>query len=403
MTPVPPAGAAELLAELVAIPSVNPGADPDAPLDRPLGEARLAAWLAARLREWGAEVTLPEVLPGRPNVIARFAGRQPERVLLFEAHMDTVAVAGMSIPPFEPAVRDGRLYGRGACDTKGPMAAMLAAIRRVQAEDGDLPLTVIFAGCCDEELGARGSRALAATPGLAPDLAVIAEPTDLGIVHAHKGTIRWRIRTRGVAAHSSAPERGVNAIYRMAHVLAMLENDMMPRLGKRQHPLLGPATVSAGTIRGGTQVNVVPDACELGVDRRLLPGETPQAATAEMRALLEAMATRLPGFEADIEPLQFYEPLELDPQSAPCRVVAAACEQALGAARFTVAPWSSDGGVMAAAGWPAVVIGPGSIHQAHTHDECIELNALERGVDLYAAIIRQGATPAWPTTRKPPA
>jgi acetylornithine deacetylase len=258
-------------------------------------------------------------------------------------------------------------------------------------EDGCLPVTTMCAGTCDEELEARGARALARSPGARADLAVVAEPTDLAIVHAHKGTIRWRIRTLGIPAHSSAPERGVNAISHMARVIAMLEQEGIPALAARRHPLLGAATLSVGTIRGGTQVNVVPAECVLNVDRRLLPGESREEATAEVRARLEALAARVPGMRWSVEALQYYEPIEVPPDAPVCRLVAAACERTLGEARFATAPWSSDAGVLAAAGIPCILMGPGSIQQAHTHDEFIELRELERGVAVYAAIIRQTA------------
>lgn len=378
-----------LLSDLVACPSVNPVRP--GPIESPFGETAMAALLGRLLGGWGAAIEMVEVEPGRPTVLARFAGANPARTLLLEAHTDTVQVDDMSIPPFTPTVRDGRLYGRGASDVKGPMAAMLAAIRRVLDEDGRLPVNVIFAGSCDEELGARGARALARMPGMKPDVAVVAEPTDLEIVHAHKGTIRWRIRTKGVAAHSSAPERGVNAIYHMARVLAMIEEEMIPAVREHRHPLLGSATISAGTIQGGTQVNVVPAECVLNLDRRLLPGETQDQATAEIRARLEALAVRIPTMKWSLEALQFYDPFEQPTTSPACRLVAAACEKVLGQARFAIAPWSSDAGVMAATGMPCVLFGPGSIKQAHTHDEFIEVRELERGVDVYAAIIREAA------------
>lgn len=381
-----------LVSALVACPSVNPAGRSS--VDPPYGEGRMADLLESLLSGWGATVERQEVAPGRPNVIARFAGARPGPLLLFEAHMDTVPVVDMSIPPFTPTVREGRLYGRGACDTKGPMAAMLMAIRRVLDEDGGLPVPLMFAGACDEEMGASGSRALAALPGLRPRLAVVAEPTDLAIIHAHKGTIRWRIATHGVAAHSSAPERGVNAIYHMVRVISMIEAEMISRVGVHRHPLLGSATISVGTIQGGTQANVVPAACAIDVDRRLLPGETPEAATVEMRAQLDALAQRTPGLNCTLETLQFYEPFEMAQDAAPCRIVAAACQRVLGGVQFATAPWSADAGVMAATGMPCVLIGPGSIRQAHTHDEFIEIAELERGVDVYAAIIREMATEA---------
>ncbi|MCE9615185.1 MAG: M20 family metallopeptidase [Lentisphaerae bacterium] len=386
----------ELLAELVACPSVNP-AD-RWPIEPPFGEARLAALLATRLRSWGAAVTVRDVLPGRPNLVARFDGINARRSIMLESHSDTVQAADMTIPPFTPTVRDGRLYGRGACDTKGPMAAMLLGIRKVLDEDGRMPVTVYFASACDEELGARGARSLIG-PDFRPDLAVVGEPTDLAICHAHKGTLRWRIRTQGVAAHSSAPERGVNAIYQMNRVLQCIEAEMIPALRDRRHPLLGAATMSVGTITGGTQANVVPAECTIEVDRRLLPGESREALTAEARAKLDALAAATPAFTYALDATQYYEPLEMPTDGWAAQVVSAGCARALGAARFVTAPWASNAGVFATQGLPSLLFGPGSIQQAHTKDEFIEVRAVEQAVGVYAEIIREcGRTTSWPAS-----
>ncbi len=383
-----------LLSELVVCPSVNPSDRKD--LQPPYGEGPLAELLAVRLRAWGAEVTLREVVPGRPNVIARFEGADPSRSLMLEAHSDTVQGSDMTIPPFEPAVRAGRLYGRGSCDTKGPMAAMLLGIRRVLDEDGRMPVTVYFVSTCDEEQGARGARALI-SKDFRPDLAVVGEPTDLAICHAHKGTLRWSIRTHGVAVHSSAPQRGVNAIYHMARVIELIEREVAPGLRGKRHPLLGEATISVGVIRGGTQSNVVPAECTIEIDRRMLPGESREEVTEAMRVRLEALKASIPIFSYDIEALQYYEPMEVSTDSIPCRLMAEACTRVLGAAQFVTAPWSANAGVFAALGVPCVLFGPGSIKQAHTKDEFIELGEVEKAVDVYAELIRQcGVAREWP-------
>jgi len=198
-----------LLTELVRCASVSPGTGPVT--GPPYGEGRLAALLAEKVRALGGGVELREVEPGRPNFIGTFEGRDPGRSLMLEAHGDTVAVDGMTIDPFAARVRDGRLYGRGSCDTKGSMAAMLLAIEQVLAQDGATPVTVYFVSTCGEEITGLGAKALAAE-GFAADVAIIGEPTDLDVIHASKGSGRFRIETFGVAAHSSAPAGGVNAI-----------------------------------------------------------------------------------------------------------------------------------------------------------------------------------------------
>lgn len=372
-----------LLSELIACPSVNPGRGAAGGSG---GEARLAEMLAALLRGWGGEVRVTEVVPGRPNLVATFVGRGDGRSLMLEAHSDTVSVEGMTVPPFEATIRDGRLHGRGACDTKGPMAAMLAALRSVLDEGGP-PGTVHFVSTCDEECGAIGASALMAS-GYRADIAVVGEPTGLEIVRAHKGALRWNIATRGRAAHSASPERGTNAIYAMADIVRALQRYAEGPLAARPHPLLGKPTLSVGTISGGTQANIVPEHCQIEVDRRLLPGESREGALAEMLVVLEPLRAAIPALDFSCEPLGCYPPFQEAPDGPAAALVAAACERALGRATFAVAPWASNAGFFGAAGIPCVVFGPGHIAQAHTADEFIEVEQLRRAVVAYAEIIR---------------
>ncbi|MEI6083857.1 MAG: M20 family metallopeptidase [Verrucomicrobiota bacterium] len=362
----------DLLSQLVACPSVNPkNATQFSP---PLGEAGLVALLEKLLRSWGAKIEISEVHPGRPNLLACFPGKNPHRSILLDAHTDTVAVDGMIIPPFTPTVRAGKLYGRGACDTKGPMAAMLLGLRRVLAA-GQPPATVWFAATCNEESGGTGAAALAKT-GIRPDFALAAEPTDLKIVHMHKGCLRVDIETKGVAVHSSMPDRGVNAIYKMCRVIDRLEHEVIPALATIKHPQLGSPTLSVGLITGGSQVNIVPESCRIQVDRRVVPGEKQ-----------EAIVQQLAGTET-CEVTEFYPALEEPIDSAASQHVATACRKIVGRADFVVAPYCTNAGIYHAAGIPSLVIGPGSLAQAHTKDEFIELNEVVRGVDLFAEIIQ---------------
>lgn len=322
-------------------------------------EEALVNLLASILGSWGARVTIQPVHPGRPNLIATLPGRDSSRSLLLEAHSDTVG----GDAPYTPVIRDGRLYGRGACDTKGPMSSMLNAIHDVLAA-GPPPVTLHFVSTCNEESGATGAHHLVAG-GFRADSAVVAEPTDLELVYAHKGALRLRLRTSGVASHSSAPELGVNAIYKMRPVLEALEAKVIPALKAVYDPVLGHPTLSVGVIHGGSQVNIVPATCTLEVDRRMVASETaPDVVT----ALLEAM----PGDVAH-EITEYYPPLFQSPDSDLVKGTAAA----LGATRLATAPWASNAGVFAAAGIPSVLFGPGSIHQAHTTDEFIDLTQLE--------------------------
>jgi acetylornithine deacetylase len=261
------------------------------------------------------------------------------------------------------------------------MASMLAGIQTALEKDGQLPITLHFVACCGEELGATGAHRLV-KQGFRADFCVVGEPTDLKIVYAHKGVVRVRLATKGVAAHSSDPSRGVNAIYKMTPVLETLERSLLPELKKKVHPLLGNPTLSIGTIHGGTQVNVVPPTCAIEIDRRFVPGETKEGVIDQILDAVEPVA------DVSCEELEYYPLLEQPTASPLVRRVAQACEKILGKADLAIAPWGSDAGVFSAAGLPSVLLGPGSILQAHTQDEFVDLNQVVSAARIYAEIIR---------------
>jgi len=375
----------ELLSRLVARASVDP---PDgACVEPPFGEGAMAALLTEILSAWGARTETVEFAPGRFNFLARFDGADPDRTLMLEAHADTVPVEGMTIPPFEPVVRDGRLYGRGSCDCKAAMAAMLLAIRRVLDEGGP-PATLWFVSTGDEEVGGTGARHLV-DGGFRPDAAIVGEPTGLAVVHATRGGYRFRIVTKGRAAHSSDPSRGVSAIAKMARVVQTIEGPLAEELGRIRHPILGPPTVSVGVIRGGEQVNVVPDRCEIEVDRRTLPDEARREIRKQFVRHLETIAAADPEFQYDLEELAWYPAFVEDRDGPVASLVAAACEATLGRAEFKAVPWTANAGIFKEAGIPCILFGPGSGGQAHTADESVDLNQVVKAVDVYAEIIRR--------------
>ena len=378
--------AADLLGRLVACPSVNPTGLDDW-VGGQYGEGAMADLLDSIVRPWGAQTRKVEFAPGRFNFIARFEGRDAGRSLMLESHADTVAVEGMTVDPFKPAIRDGRLYGRGACDTKGSMAAMLLAIRKVLDEAGQPPVTLLLVATGDEELGAGGAHNLVAE-GLCVDAAVAGEPTDLKIVYAHKGVCRFNIITEGRAAHSSEPARGVNAIVHMSRIVQLIHGELAAELTHQQHPVLGSPTISVGTIRGGSQVNVVPDRCEIRVDRRMLPGETREQILADLQGRLESLKKAAPEMTYSLQQLQRYPPLQEARDGAVAGRLAEACRRVLGGAEFAGVAYATNAGVFREAGVPSVVFGPGSISQAHTADEYIELDSLLNAAGVYAELIR---------------
>ena len=377
-----------LLAEWMAIPSVNPAFLP--PGDLRAGEGRMVASVVDHARRAGLDVECQVAAPDRCNVVVRL--RPPGRIryrILLAPHLDTVGEPNLDAQ-LRPRMEGGRLHGRGACDTKGSAAAMFQALLDV-AETGTRPreTELVFVGLVDEEnfqLGSRHYAALARKRGKAAayraDLAIVGEPTRLEVVSAHKGDVWLQLRTRGVAAHGATPHLGRNAVTDMARVVLALEGDYSRQLGlRRPHPLLGRPTVNVGSIQGGTQPNIVPAVCEISIDRRFIPGETPESVDREIRAVL-----RQAGVKAEFVDLRGSPcaALETDPELPLVRQFLAAA----GRKRTRGVHYFCDAAPLAAAGIPAIVFGPGDIAQAHTTGEWIAVDQLERARGILVKFLR---------------
>jgi len=360
----------------VRIPSVNPD---DAPGTPHTGEAELAGFLAGWLEALGAEVTLEEVLPGRPNLIARFAPRDGRPRILLGPHLDTVGVGGMTIEPFGGGIRDGRLWGRGACDTKGSMAAMLWALHEQRQRLARAPVAVDFVAFMGEESGQWGSRDFAAKHGADYQFGIVGEPTLMQVVNRSKGSLRAVLRATGRAAHSSQPERGENAILKLTRTLDLLDHHLGRALAGFSHPALGHSTLNVGVIRGGSRANIVPDWAEAELDIRLTPD---LAAAGGARALLVEL------LENHALPVELVQCNENPPMATPGDHPLVRALLAVDPATALVgAPWFSDAAHLSAGGVPSVCIGPGSIDQAHTADEFIDLAELARGAEFFGRFI----------------
>lgn len=381
-----PMHADELLKELIRRPSVNP-------MGRDLSgaeylEGRMTEYLVAFFQELGVPYDCIEVAPGRCNVVARFEGTGP--VILFDAHQDTVPIDGMTIEPFNPVEEDGRIYGRGACDVKGGMAAMLAAFRRLVTERPAGAATVIMSCTCDEERNQiglidlidclQGNRHVATLNG-PPDVAVVAEPTGLDIVVAHKGCTRWKLQVVGKAAHSSSPANGISAIYGMAKVVSCLE-EYATRLetDSKSHPLVGSPTLSVGLIEGGVSVNTVPSECTIEIDRRVIPGEDGESVVEPIERMLR---DRLPDVEFKMLPPSGIGIALPDDDNHPWadRLMTHVAGVAGPHAKVGV-PYGTHASKLAKSGVPSFVFGPGSIEQAHTKDEWIDVAELRQATDI---------------------
>jgi len=392
MVPRFPSSLVALLSELVSCPSVTPEGESGGTKH---GEAAMGERIRGFLKALGADVEIRMLAPGRPTVIGVFepAGRA-EATVLFAPHLDTVGVGGMTVPPFKLTERNGRLHGRGSCDTKGPTAALLWALRRWTRSAGARRSRVrwIVAATAGEEAGSLGAQSLirngwlassgdAGSAGIKADFAVALEPTDLRVVHAAKGVLRLWIDAEGRAAHGSRPELGDNAIYRLLPAALAIRDKVAPALAAKRHPLLGGAPLNLGLISGGQGMNVVPDHCRIGVEIRTHPACPSSEARARVAAVCARHAPR-----ATVT-VQRDAPSFVTDRSHPW------ARRLRRAARgWATADWFCDANIFGAAGIPSVAFGPGSIAQAHTRDEYIRRRELEAGASAFFRFLEAGAS-----------
>jgi acetylornithine deacetylase/succinyl-diaminopimelate desuccinylase family protein len=363
MTPV-----VRLLCDLIEIPSVNPGLCPDQP--ELTGEEDVAKHLIGLASKAGLTVERQAVLPGRDNLLVRMPpkGDVKKRIIL-APHMDTVPV--MSMGQFKAELKDGRIYGRGACDTKSCIATYFQTLLDLTNEaDLSEHTEILFLGLVDEEVNQSGSRVFGESE-IKGDLAIVGEPTELEVVIAHKGNFWINLSVKGKAAHGAAPHLGENAVHRMSKIVDVLLTDYVDLLNQRSHPLLGSPTINIGQIKGGTQPNIVPDLCSISIDRRTIPGETAESVYSEIHTLLNqhGLADR----EMDEIRKVPCHPLDTSPDHPLIQDLLAAtrCSKGKGVHYFSDASPISQGGT------PTVLYGPGSISQAHTADEWIEVEQME--------------------------
>ncbi len=369
----------ELLRQLVAIDSVNPDLVPGG-----AGEGEIARFVAGWLERAGLTVTIEEAAPGRPNVVAVARGSGGGRSLLLNAHMDTVGVAGMQ-GPHEPYIEGNRLYGRGAYDMKAGLAAimMATAAARRQSLRGDVILTAV----CDEEFASIGTASV--VKSWHADAAILTEPTQLDVCIAHKGFCWLDIETTGVAAHGSLPEVGVDAIIKMGKVLVELEAlDRSLRSGPR-HPLLGSGSLHASLITGGQELSSYPDRCLLSVERRTVPGETRELVEQQIGAILDRVATDDPQFQASMKTMLVQQPFEIVEDAPVVQTLLRQATRILGdrPAIGGAFGWM-DSALLAAAGIPTVIFGPGG-DGAHAVVEWSDLDQLQRCADVLIATIEE--------------
>ena len=369
--------AVALARALVAIDSRNPTLVSGAP-----GESGCALFLAGVLREWGFAVELLEQVPGRPNLVARI-GPSGAPSLMFAGHLDVVGVEGMTHPPFSPDIRDSRLYGRGSADMKGGIAAMCAAA--ASAITSKSTKSVVIAAVVDEEYESLGMRALLAS-GLRAEAAVLTEPTRLAICPAHRGFVWMNVGIRGHAAHGSRYDIGVDAITHAGLLLAELDVIERTRDGGLQHRLLGRGSLHASTIAGGTGMSTYPESCELTIERRTLPGETAEMAFSEIREAMARVKKRDPRFDASVTLTTAQAPSDVE-VSAPIvtKLAAAIRAEGLQAGIEGLSAWT-DAALLNEAGIPAICFGPGDIALAHSAEEWVPVDEIEKATKVLARL-----------------
>jgi acetylornithine deacetylase len=343
--------AIRLLRELVAINSVNPTLAAGAP-----GEAAIADFIAAEMRRNGLEVVVEPVVEGRPNVVGVIEGRAKGRTLMLCGHTDTVGVVGMDAP-FTPVERAGRLYGRGAQDMKGGVAAMMSAAARVSQRGGLASGRLIVAAVVDEEHSSIGADALVKT--WTADAAIVTEPTDLAIAVGHKGFAWVGVTVEGKAAHGSRPAEGQDAILRLGRVLTRLEALDSTLQARPPHPLVGTGSLHASIIAGGHELSSYPDRATLQLERRILPTEPESTAIEEVRAILDAIWREDATFRGTADAMFSRPGYEVAPDHELPRALADALTRAGTPPRITGASFWTDAAVLGHAGIPSILFGPG--------------------------------------------
>ena len=385
--------AKRLLEGLISINSVNPGTDPDSP-----GEFEISEFIRDELRRLGISVETQRVIGKRRNVIGRIRfGRKikSSRTLMINAHMDTVPVKGMSIDPLKPVVKNGFLYGRGAADTKGGLAASIASAGSLleggSADlDGELLLTFVVG----EEYLSEGSEKI--VEKYEADAAIVCEPTNLELGLAHKGFCRFLIETFGRPAHGSVPELGIDAIEKAGEIASAVNKELRPSLQRRKmaHSLAGSPTIHNSIIQGGTDAwNVVPAYCKLGVEARTIPGVSSDDVLRELRSLASKIRAtedrKSHRFKFKISKTMERLPLETSPQEAIVKSIQESARQAVGK-RLAVRgmPYWTDAAILSQRGHiPSVVLGPGKVEDAHTKDEKVELSKVYLASEIYKGAI----------------
>ena len=368
------------LTDLVRIDSVNPSLVPGG-----AGESRIAAHVAEKMRALGMTVTTLEGTRRRPSAVGRLVGSGGGRSLMLNAHLDTVGIEGM-VGALEPVIRDKRLYGRGAYDMKGSLAACLAAVKALVDAKADVRGDLVLAAVADEEYASLGTAEVAREVPV--HAAIVTEPTELDLCIAHKGFVWLEVETVGKAAHGSRFFEGIDANMRMGRFLGRLDRLEQELRARPPHPLVGPPSLHAPTLHGGSELSTYAASCRLGIERRTVPGETEAGVRAEIETLIEQTRAADPSFQASVRCLLARNAFEVPPDAPIVSAVRAAATRHIGRSPALIGkPFWMDSAILADAGVETVVIGPIG-GGAHTSEEWVDLQSLER----LAVILADAAT-----------
>lgn len=355
--------------DLVQINSVNPSLSADGN-----GEAETSSYLADSLNALGLDVKRSEVAPRRFNVVGTLKGRGGGRSILLNAHMDTVGVEGMTIDPFGGELRNGRVYGRGAQDMKGSLAAMMATAKALVDANITLKGDLLITGVADEEYASLGTEAL--VKEVRADAAIVTEPTDMHLCRAHRGFIWFDVETFGRAAHGSRYSEGVDANMRMGRFLAELDKLEQELLQREGHELTGSPSLHAALLQGGTEISTYADRCTLKIERRTAPGENIEEATAELQEIVDRLAEQDSSFRASIKRTFWREPFEIAREAEIVQTLDAALGARLGHhPAHTGQTFWTDAALFADAGMETVLLGPKGFG-LHSAEEWVEMQSV---------------------------
>ena len=377
---IPRGDAVALARVLIKIDSRNPTLAPDSP-----GEGGCARVLASVLDDWGVSVEVTEIAPGRSNVVARI-GPSDAPALMLNGHLDVVGVEGMVHDPFAAEVRDNRIYGRGSADMKGGLAVMCAAAVSVPASNTNKQ--ILITAVVDEEYESLGMRALLAS-GVRAEAAIITEPTRLAICPAHRGFAWFDVSFRGRAAHGSRYDIGVDAITHAGLLLAELEQLERTRESGARHPLLGRGSLHASKIRGGVGMSTYPEACDLAIERRTLPGESADKAAREITDACERLRVKHPGFDARVTLSTAQLPSDVSPDAPIVKRLRGALERENVPVKIEGLSAWTDAALLNEAGIPAICFGPGDIALAHAAEDFIPVDEIGIATRVHSRVVRE--------------